>query len=142
MPGTLGSRRALDLLWADPLRRLAGAGLLFLHTSVIAELAGAARGPMISNGLRPLRIQVVADAIAAIVLLVVTIGISVFKPHGLMAKTARRKAGRRLNMPGTRDQLTRQPCLPTGSSFHSDLPTSGQIVCLPTGRWSAKPFPP
>lgn len=108
MPGTLGSRRALDLLWADPLRRLAGAGLLFLHTSVIAELAGAARGPMISNGLRPLRIQVVADAIAAIVLLVVTIGISVFKPHGLTPYGWRKRRAEKLVADGT--------CPPPGTS--------------------------
>ena len=87
---------------------LAGAGLLLLHTSVIAELAGAARGPMISDALGPARIQVVADAIAAIALLVVTIGISVFKPHGLTPYGWRKRRAERLTADGT--------CPPAGTN--------------------------
>ena len=62
---------------------IVGAGLLLLHTSVISDLAAGAREPIMPEALRSLRVQVVGDAIAAIVLLVVTVGLSVFKPQGL-----------------------------------------------------------
>ena len=62
---------------------IVGAGLLFLHSSVISDLAAGARESIMPEALRPLRVQVVGDAVAAIVLLVVTIGLSVFKPQGL-----------------------------------------------------------
>ena len=62
---------------------LAGTGLLFLHTSVIREVAEAARQASFQANLRPLQVQMVADAIAAIVLLAVTVGLSVYKPRGV-----------------------------------------------------------
>ena len=62
---------------------LLGTGLLFLHTSVISEVAEAARTSALSTNYRPLRIQMVADGVAAVVLLLVTIGLSVYKPRGL-----------------------------------------------------------
>lgn len=62
---------------------VAGAGLLFLHTSVVAEVAGAAREAAFPKSLHPLQVQLLGDSIAAIVLLVVTISLSVYKPRGV-----------------------------------------------------------
>lgn len=62
---------------------LAGAGLLFLHTSVISEVADAARQAGVRPNLRPLQVQMLGDAVAAVVLLVVTVGLSVYKPRGV-----------------------------------------------------------
>lgn len=62
---------------------LIGTGLLFLHTSVISEVADASRSSALPATFRSLRIQMVADGVAAVVLLVVTTGLSVYKPRGL-----------------------------------------------------------
>lgn len=67
---------------AKLLLTLGGAGLLFLHTPVVREMADAARQPVLLATLGPLRVQLVGDAIAAVVLLLVTIGLSVYKPRG------------------------------------------------------------
>jgi len=63
---------------------LVGTGLLLLHTRPIRYLAVvAAESNFDSAEHRRLQIQLVADAAAAIVLLLVTIGLSVYKPRGL-----------------------------------------------------------
>ena len=59
-------------------------GLLLLHmqpTSYIADVA--ARGSLSTVSLRGLRIQLVADATAAIVVLVVATVLSIYKPRGI-----------------------------------------------------------
>lgn len=61
-----------------------GTGLLLLHTQPIRHLAEAAVISDFTAGtLRGLRVQLVADAGAAIALLLVTTGLSVYKPRGL-----------------------------------------------------------
>ena len=59
-------------------------GLLLLHmqpTSYIADVA--ARGSLSTVSLRGLRIQLVADAAAAIVVLVIATVLSIYKPRGM-----------------------------------------------------------
>lgn len=61
-----------------------GTGLLLLHTQPIRHLAETAVISDFAAGtLRGLRVQLVADATAAIALLLVTTALSVFKPRGL-----------------------------------------------------------
>jgi hypothetical protein len=63
---------------------IAGTGLLLLHTQPIRYLAERASQTTFAAGdYRRLRIQLVADAAAAVILLLVTIGLSVYKPRGL-----------------------------------------------------------
>jgi hypothetical protein len=74
---------------------LLGGALLFLHTSVISEVALAACNATLTSDYRPLRVQMVADGVAAIVLLVVTTGLSVYKPRGLTPYGWRRQRAER-----------------------------------------------
>ncbi|MBI4428915.1 MAG: hypothetical protein HY562_07335 [Ignavibacteriales bacterium] len=63
---------------------IAGTILLFVHTQPIDYLAGIASERFISNSeMLGLRFQLVADAVAAFLLLVATTAISVYKPWGL-----------------------------------------------------------
>lgn len=65
--------------------------LLLLHTQPIQTVAAvAAQRPLSSTDLRQLRIQLVADAIAALVALAAATTLSVFKPQGL-TRYGRRK---------------------------------------------------
>ena len=59
-------------------------GLLLLHTQPIGRVAALARDRMMSSSdLRQLRIQLVADAGAALFVLLITTALSVYKPWGL-----------------------------------------------------------
>lgn len=61
-----------------------GMALLFLHARPIRYLAELAAQTDLSRGDYPrLRVQLVADAAAAVVLLAVAIGLSVYKPRGV-----------------------------------------------------------
>lgn len=62
---------------------VAGTGLLLLHTRAIAYMAAVAAGRLGAGDYRRLRIQLVADAAGALLLLLVATWLSVFKPHGL-----------------------------------------------------------
>jgi hypothetical protein len=65
---------------------LAATVLLLLHTHPVDLIADAAlAAPPLGGGLRPLRIQLVFDAGAALATLLVTTALSVFKPRGLTA---------------------------------------------------------
>lgn len=69
---------------AKLLLTLAGTGLLLLHTGPIAHLAEAARDPAFTaEKYRGLQAQLIADGTAAIVLLLITTGLSIYKPTGL-----------------------------------------------------------
>ncbi|MEW6582535.1 MAG: hypothetical protein AB1416_07230 [Actinomycetota bacterium] len=58
--------------------------VLLLHTRPIGVVAAeAARGTLTADSLRPLRVQLVADAGAALLVLVVAAVLSVYKPRGL-----------------------------------------------------------
>jgi hypothetical protein len=58
--------------------------LLLLHTRPISHVAGvAADGALSSGDLRRLRIQLVADAVAALVALIIATALSVYKPRGM-----------------------------------------------------------
>lgn len=65
--------------------------LLLLHMRPIERLAGvAAEATLFSPSLAPMRIQVLADAAAALLLLLVAVTLSVYKPRGL-TRYGRRK---------------------------------------------------
>jgi len=67
-------------------------GLLLLHTQPIDRVAAVARERMLSSSdLRQLRIQLVADAGAALFVLLVTTALSVYKPWGLTAYGLRKQ---------------------------------------------------
>lgn len=58
--------------------------LLLLHTRPIGWVAQeAAAGPLASTALRPVRVQILADTVAALSVLLVTAVLSVFKPKGV-----------------------------------------------------------
>jgi hypothetical protein len=65
--------------------------LLLVHTQPIGLVAGvAAERALSTTELRPIRIQLVADAAAALFVLIVTTILSVYKPRG-MTRYGRRK---------------------------------------------------
>lgn len=65
--------------------------VLLVHMQPISEMAGAAaRGPLAPGDLRGLRLQLVANAGAALLVLLVTTALSVVKPRGL-TRYGRRK---------------------------------------------------
>jgi hypothetical protein len=67
-------------------------GLLLLHTQPIGRVAAVARDRMLSSSdLRQLRIQLVADAGAALFVLLITTALSVYKPWGMTAYGLRRQ---------------------------------------------------
>lgn len=67
--------------------------LLLVHTEPIGQLADAAREQSMSIGdHRGLQIQLVGDAIAALVLLLVATTLSVYKPWGMTAYGRRKQA--------------------------------------------------
>jgi hypothetical protein len=57
--------------------------LLFLHTQAIGDAARIAAGTAPLNEFGSLRIQLVVDAVAALLVLVVTTALGVYKPQGL-----------------------------------------------------------
>lgn len=58
--------------------------ILFLHMQPISEVAQVAAATTLSAGdMRQLRIQLVADAAAAVLVLIVATGLSIYKPRGL-----------------------------------------------------------
>jgi hypothetical protein len=60
--------------------------ILFLHMQPIGEVAKVAAATNLSPGdLRDLRVQLIADAAAAVLVLIVATGLSVYKPRGLTA---------------------------------------------------------
>jgi hypothetical protein len=77
---------------------LLGTGLLFLHTGPIALMARVAStaGSDLADH-RQLQVQLVADAAAAVVLLLVTTGLSVFKPRGVTPYGWRKQREERSN---------------------------------------------
>ena len=59
-------------------------GILFLHMQPISEVAQAAATTTLSPGeMRQLRIQLAADAGAAVLVLIVATALSIYKPRGL-----------------------------------------------------------
>jgi hypothetical protein len=63
---------------------LVATGLLLLHTQPIQALAAAAgAGTLSADNLRQLRLQLVADAVAALAVLIVATTLSVYKPPGM-----------------------------------------------------------
>jgi hypothetical protein len=65
--------------------------VLLVHMQPISEVADAAtRGPLAPGDLRGVRLQLVADAGAALVVLLVTTALSVVKPRGLTRHGRRR----------------------------------------------------
>jgi hypothetical protein len=66
------------------LMTILGAILSMVHTQPIGIMAGVARGMSLSGAdFRELRIQLVADAVAALVVLLVATTLAVYKPRGL-----------------------------------------------------------
>jgi len=76
---------------------LLATAVLLLHMQPVGRLAGAAAsGPLIDAGLGGLQIQMIVDAGAAILVLLVATALSVWKPRGVTRrgyKHARRVAG-------------------------------------------------
>jgi hypothetical protein len=71
---------------------VASTGLLLLHTQPIAFLAERARDAAIVGGdFRRVRIQLVADAAAALIVLIATTVLSVYKPRGMTPYGQRRQ---------------------------------------------------
>ena len=59
-------------------------GILFLHMQPISEVAQVASASTLSPGdMRQLRIQLAADAAAAVLVLIVATALSIYKPRGL-----------------------------------------------------------
>ena len=60
--------------------------ILLVHTQPIGAVAdGALQGPLAAGDLRPLRLQLVADAVAALFALLAATTLSVYKPWGMTA---------------------------------------------------------
>lgn len=75
--------------------------VLLLHTQPISYVAGvAAETPLSSGDLRRLRVQLVADAGAALLVLLVATALAVYKPRG-MTPYGRRKQHERREVPQT-----------------------------------------
>ncbi|WP_240528194.1 hypothetical protein [Streptomyces amritsarensis] len=72
--------------------------LLLVHMQPVGHLADAARAALVGGELEGMRIQLVADAGAAIVVLLTAAGLSVFKPRGMTRYGIRRR--RREQGPG------------------------------------------
>lgn len=70
--------------------------LLLLHTQPIAFMAGAAQGALTSGVHHDVRLQLVVTSALAIALLLVTTGLSVFKPAGLTRYGWRKQREERL----------------------------------------------
>lgn len=80
--------------------------LLLLHTRPIGILAGAAREmAMVIGNYRGLQLQLVGDAVAAIVLLLAATVLSVYKPWGLTAYGRRKQSERVRARPEVADEL-------------------------------------
>jgi hypothetical protein len=68
--------------------------ILLVHTQPIGAVrALALQGPLAAGDLRPLRVQLVADAVAALFALLAATTLSVYKPWGLTAYGQRQAAG-------------------------------------------------
>jgi hypothetical protein len=68
--------------------------LLILHTQPVGYLADTAAGmTALGDDLRPVRIQLVADAGAALLVLLVTTALATFKPRGITRYGRRRQRG-------------------------------------------------
>jgi hypothetical protein len=66
--------------------------LLLLHTGPIDRVAAAAsQGPLAASELRPVRVQLLADAIGASIALLVATTLSVYRPRGLTPYGLRRQ---------------------------------------------------
>lgn len=96
---SLGTEWGIFRHWwvvAKLLLTVVSALLLLLHLAPVADLAAVAReGPLAPGDARDLRIQVAADAGAALVALLAATALSVFKPKGLTRHGRRlRRAGR------------------------------------------------
>jgi hypothetical protein len=73
--------------------------LLLLHTQPISRVAAAASaGPLAADDLRQVRVQLVADAVLALVVLIVATTLSVYKPWGM---TPYGKRGQQASMAAT-----------------------------------------
>ena len=71
---------------AKLLLNVAATGLLLLHTGAVGRVARAAEATSFAGTeLRQVRVQLVADAVAALVALLVATALSVYKPGGLTA---------------------------------------------------------
>jgi hypothetical protein len=68
---------------AKLLLNLLASGLLLLHTRPIGQLAGAAAEGTLGADLRSVRVQLVADAAAALLVLLGATVLSVYKPRGV-----------------------------------------------------------
>jgi hypothetical protein len=74
--------------------------ILLMHTQAIRYMAGAAAERVLASGdLRQLRIQLAADAGAALLALIMTTTLSVYKPRGLTPYGQRRQREQRSPMP-------------------------------------------
>lgn len=83
---------------------IVGTILLVVHTRPIGILAGAAKEVLIPiSHYRGLQIQLVGDAIAAIVLLLTATTLSLYKPFGLTAYGRRKQAETRSDVSATSD---------------------------------------
>jgi hypothetical protein len=62
---------------------LLASGLLLLHTQPIGQLASAAAQGALGADLQSVRAQLVADAVAALLVLIAATALSVYKPRGV-----------------------------------------------------------
>ncbi|MBI3004313.1 MAG: hypothetical protein HYY49_02730 [Ignavibacteriales bacterium] len=82
---------------------IVGTILLLAHTQPISYMAGVASERLISNTeLLGLRVQLVADAAAALLLLLATTILSVYKPWGMTAHGLRKQGGENTERPANR----------------------------------------
>lgn len=71
-------------------------GLLLLHMTPTSHVAAVALERALSGGeLGPLRVQLVADATAAVVVLLIAVSLSIFKPRGLTPRGLRVQTSRK-----------------------------------------------
>lgn len=75
---------------------VAATGVLLLHMQLVSYLAGVVseRG-LVAGDLRDMRIQLVGDAAAALVVLLATTALSVYKPRGMTRRGRRAQRARR-----------------------------------------------
>lgn len=74
---------------------LLATAVLLVHMQPVSYLAGLAAGSDLVGAYGSLQIQVLADVVAAAVVLLIAIGLSVFKPRGLTRYGWRRQYQRR-----------------------------------------------
>jgi|GEM_PF-3219192 len=108
--------------------------VLLLHLRPISIMADAVSGDVVPDlKIRGLRVQLLADAGAALLMLLVTTTISVYKPWGMTGY-----GKRKLNEQGKKHRPVSQPCGDTGYFMFCWHLLRWQFLCLSFYTWQVE----